>query len=117
MADGTEALDCFNPWHAQSGSPAREPGSDSRSSDARGTARDRGGLLSDHHPRWPHECASDVADWQGLTKGKNMLTATFTSDLTDLQTTSTSTWSAVGSMTMCVALPIAAEFMPVSLLT
>src|SRR5436305_15254833 len=27
------------------------------------------------------------------------------------------TWSAVGSMTMCVALLIASEFMPVSLLT
>jgi predicted MFS family arabinose efflux permease len=46
-----------------------------------------------------------------------MLTATPTSDTPSLEVTSTRTWSAVGSMTVCVALLIAAEFMPVSLLT
>jgi predicted MFS family arabinose efflux permease len=40
--------------------------------------------------------------------------ATRTLDATDVRSTS---WSAVGSMAMCVALLIAAEFMPVSLLT
>lgn len=46
-----------------------------------------------------------------------MLTATHTSDATNAAMLQTKAWSAVGSMALCVALLIAAEFMPVSLLT
>src|SRR5687767_15848752 len=68
MVDGPEAVDCFDPWHAQHGSPAREHGRGQCPTRASGPSRDRDGLLPDRDLWWPHGCDVDGADWPGLTR-------------------------------------------------
>ena len=66
MVDGAEAVDCFDPWHEQHGSPEREPGRGQCPTHASGPSRDRDGLLPDRDLWRPHGCEADGADQPGL---------------------------------------------------
>jgi hypothetical protein len=66
LANSAEALDCSYSWHGQFGPFVREPQFDPFSAHARGSSRDRAGILRDQSPAWPYEGELDVADRQRL---------------------------------------------------
>src|SRR5688572_23696384 len=62
VVDGSEALDCSNPWHDEHGSPPRERGRGEGPTHASGPSRDRDRLRPDRDLWRPHGCEADGAD-------------------------------------------------------
>src|SRR4051812_49994923 len=72
MVDGSEALDCSDPWHDEGGSPAREPERGEGPTHSSGPSRDRDGFLPGRDLWRPHGCKADGADWSGRMSNLNV---------------------------------------------